>query len=707
MSDILKREVKFVGGVGEVRQRLLEREVGVRTVGDLLMRFPYRYIDRSRIFSLSEVDENMENIFIQLRCRVVGRSFVGDGPKRRFVVEVTDPTGSAELLWFHGVNWIEKRVELNREYIIFGRPSIFKGRISLVHPEIENVEVALSRKAESSFQGIYSTTEKLSQTITVKAMHTIVHNAWQLVASIPDAFSDPLSEAMRQRFGLIPLKEAIYNLHFPQSKERLKQAQYRLKFDELLGVQLTIQAQRASRHQRGGGFIFGRVGDAFNNFYYKKLPFKLTGAQQRVIKEIRADMISGRQMNRLLQGDVGSGKTMVAFMSMLLAVDNGFQACIMAPTEILARQHYATMVRMAEGIGVNIAILTGSSKSKERRLAFEGIASGQIDILVGTHALIEDKVQFANLGYVVIDEQHRFGVEQRAKLWTKNHQPPHILVMTATPIPRTLAMTLYGDLEVSVIDELPPGRKPIRTFHYYDSARLRMFGFLRQEIAKGRQVYVVYPLIKESEKMDYKDLEDGFESLSRDFPLPKYRITVCHGKMKPEDKEAAMAQFKRGEADILVATSVIEVGVDVPNASVMVIESAERFGLSQLHQLRGRVGRGAEQSYCILMSGDKLSKDGRARLEAMCETNDGFRLSELDLKLRGAGDIHGTQQSGDAFELNIANLATDTQIMELTREVAIEILSRDKELQMAENQGLRALRDKHCKRQRIDFSDIS
>ena len=707
MSDILKREVKFVGGVGEVRQRLLEREVGVRTVGDLLMRFPYRYIDRSRIFSLSEVDENMENTFIQLRCRVVGRSFVGDGPKRRFVVEVTDPTGSAELLWFHGVNWIEKRVELNREYIIFGRPSIFKGRISLVHPEIENVEVALSRKAESSFQGIYSTTEKLSQTITVKAMHTIVHNAWQLVASIPDAFSDPLSEAMRQRFGLIPLKEAIYNLHFPQSKERLKQAQYRLKFDELLGVQLTIQAQRASRHQRGGGFIFGRVGDAFNNFYYKKLPFKLTGAQQRVIKEIRADMISGRQMNRLLQGDVGSGKTMVAFMSMLLAVDNGFQACIMAPTEILARQHYATMARMAEGIGVNIAILTGSSKSKERRLAFEGIASGQIDILVGTHALIEDKVQFANLGYVVIDEQHRFGVEQRAKLWTKNHQPPHILVMTATPIPRTLAMTLYGDLEVSVIDELPPGRKPIRTFHYYDSARLRMFGFLRQEIAKGRQVYVVYPLIKESEKMDYKDLEDGFESLSRDFPLPKYRITVCHGKMKPEDKEAAMAQFKRGEADILVATSVIEVGVDVPNASVMVIESAERFGLSQLHQLRGRVGRGAEQSYCILMSGDKLSKDGRARLEAMCETNDGFRLSELDLKLRGAGDIHGTQQSGDAFELNIANLATDTQIMELTREVAIEILSRDKELQMAENQGLRALRDKHCKRQRIDFSDIS
>ena len=707
MSEILKRDIKFVGGVGEVRARLLEREVGVRTVGDLLMRFPYRYIDRSRIFRLNEIDESMESTYVQLRCRVVGMSFMGEGAKRRMIVEVTDPSGSAELLWFHGIKWVEKRIELHREYIVFGRPSIFKGRISLVHPEIEPVEQALSRRVESGFQGIYSTTEKLSQAISVKAMHTIVQNAWQLVASGVNIFRDPLSEQMRYRLGLMPLKEAIYNIHFPQSAEKLKQAQYRLKFDELLGVQLTIQARRNSRHQRGGGFIFPRVGEAFNTFFRAKLPFTLTGAQQRVIKEIRADMVSGKQMNRLLQGDVGSGKTMVAFMSMLLAVDNGFQACIMAPTEILARQHFASMSRFAEGLGVRVAILTGSSKAKERRAALEGIASGEVDILVGTHALIEDRVQFANLGYVVIDEQHRFGVEQRAKLWTKNQQPPHILVMTATPIPRTLAMTLYGDLEVSVIDELPPGRKPIRTYHYYDSARLKMFGFLRQEIAKGRQVYIVYPLIKESEKMDYKDLYDGFESMSRDFPLPQYRITVCHGKMKPEDKDAAMAQFKRGEADILIATSVIEVGVDVPNATVMVIESAERFGLSQLHQLRGRVGRGAEQSYCILMSGDKLSKDGRARLDAMCATNDGFQLSELDLKLRGAGDIHGTQQSGDAFELNIANLATDTQIMELTRNEALRILEADPQLQHADNLLLRELRDKHRKRERLDFSDIS
>ena len=707
MSDILSRDIKFVGGVGEVRARLLEREVGVRTVGDLLMRFPYRYIDRTRIFRLSEIDETMESTYVQLRCRVVGISYMGEGAKRRMIVEVTDPTGTAELLWFHGIKWIEKRVELQREYIIFGRPNIFKGRVSLVHPEIEPVEQALSRKVESGFQGIYSTTEKLSQTITVKAMHTIVYNAWQLVATSPTAFVDPLEEAMRRRLGLIPLREAIYNIHFPQSAEMLKQAQYRLKFDELLGVQLTIQARRSSRQKRGGGFLFPRVGEAFNTFYTKKLPFALTGAQQRVIKEIRSDMVSGKQMNRLLQGDVGSGKTMVAFMSMLLAVDNGFQACIMAPTEILARQHFASMSRFAEGIGVRVAILTGSSKAKERRTALEGIASGEVDILVGTHSLIEDRVQFANLGYVVIDEQHRFGVEQRAKLWTKNQQPPHILVMTATPIPRTLAMTLYGDLEVSVIDELPPGRKPIRTYHYFDSARLRMFGFLRQEIAKGRQVYIVYPLIKESEKMDYKDLYDGFESISRDFPLPQYRITVCHGKMKPEDKDAAMAQFKRGEADILIATSVIEVGVDVPNATVMVIESAERFGLSQLHQLRGRVGRGGEQSYCILMSGDKLSKDGRARLEAMCATNDGFELSELDLKLRGAGDIHGTQQSGEAFELNIANLATDTQIMELTRNEALAILAEDADLSKPENISLRALRDRHKKKERIDFSDIS
>lgn len=707
MSGVLTRDIKFVGGVGELRAKVLEREAGVRTIGDLLMRFPYRYIDRTRHITLSEVDESMESTYVQIRCRLIGKSYVGEGPRRRFVVEALDGTGSAELLWFQGVKWIEKRIEIGREYIIFGRPSLYRGRVSFVHPEIETVEQALSRKQESGFQGIYPSTERLSQSVPIKAMQTIITNAWQIASTDPAAFADPLSEQLRRRYGLISLREAIYNIHFPQSQELLRQAQYRLKFDELLGVQLTIQARRTERHTRNNGFLFPRVGEHFNTFYHHKIPFALTGAQQRVIKEIRSDMISGRQMNRLLQGDVGSGKTMVAFMTMLLAVDNGFQACIMAPTEILARQHYASMQRFAEGLNVRVAILTGSSKAKERRTSLEGIASGEVDILIGTHALIEDKVQFSNLGYVVIDEQHRFGVEQRAKLWTKNQQPPHILVMTATPIPRTLAMTLYGDLEVSVIDELPPGRQPIRTYHYYDSSRLKMFGFLRGEIAKGRQVYIVYPLIKESEKMDYKDLYDGFESISRDFPLPDYRIAVCHGKMKPEDKDASMAQFKSGEADIMIATSVIEVGVDVPNATVMVIESAERFGLSQLHQLRGRVGRGGEQSYCILMSGDKLSKEGRARLEAMCATNDGFKLSELDLKLRGAGDIHGTQQSGEAFELNIANLSTDTQIMQLTRDEALNILAQDPALERPENVLLRQLRDKHCKRERIDFSDIS
>ena len=705
--SVLSHDIKFVAGVGEVRARLLEREVGVRTIGDLIYRFPYRYIDRTRVWRIDEVDESLESTYVQLRVRIQGFAYSGELRKRRFIVEASDASGTCELIWFQGIKWIERRLEVGREYLIFGRPSFFRNRMSIIHPDIEPIEQALSRKQESGFQGIYASTERLAEGISAKAMYNIVLNAWHLIAADPTAIVEPLPEDMRRRNGLMSLSEALYNIHFPQSADKLRAAQYRLKYDELLGVQLTIQARRSARKARGDGFIFPRVGEAFNTFYRTKLPFSLTAAQQRVIKEIRADMVSGQQMNRLLQGDVGSGKTMVAFMSMLLAVDNGYQACIMAPTEILARQHYASMSRFAEGLGVRVAILTGASKAKERRAAIEGIASGEVDILIGTHALIEDGVRFSNLAYVVIDEQHRFGVEQRAKLWTKNQQPPHILVMTATPIPRTLAMTLYGDLEVSVIDELPPGRKPIRTYHYYDSARLRMFGFLRQEIAKGRQVYIVYPLIKESEKMDYKDLYDGFESITRDFPLPTYRTTVCHGKMRNDDKEAAMQQFKRGEADILVATSVIEVGVDVPNATVMVIESAERFGLSQLHQLRGRVGRGGEQSYCILMSGEKLSKESRARLDAMCQTNDGFELSELDLKLRGAGDIHGTQQSGDAFELNIANLATDTQIMQLTREEAVRILDGDPTLTKPENRAYAALRERYRKHEKMDFSNIS
>lgn len=701
--DNLKSDIKYVAGVGEARARLLDKELGIRTVGDLLDHFPFRYIDRTRVYRIAEITDEAPTL-VQLRVRVTGTAYAGTGRKRRFTVFVQDATGQAELVWFQGIKWIEKRVEVGREYLVFGRPSFYRGQLSMAHPELETMEQYLSRRAESGMQGIYPSTERISTMFGTKGMYQIVCNAWALVRGhIPD----PLPEEMRTRYGLIARHDAYYNIHFPQSPELLRQAQYRLKFDELLGVQLNVQSRRTARLAKADGFRFTRVGDAFNTFYNEKLPFPLTGAQKRVIREIRQDTATGYQMNRLLQGDVGSGKTLVALMSMLLAVDNGFQACMMAPTEILARQHFATICRLLDGMPVRVAILTGASKARERREALEGIASGEVHILIGTHALIEERVRFANLGFVVIDEQHRFGVEQRARLWTKNEQPPHILVMTATPIPRTLAMTLYGDLDVSVIDELPPGRRPIRTYHYTDAARLKLFGFMRQQIAQGRQVYVVYPLIKESEAMDYKDLTDGYEAISRDFPLPDYVTAICHGRMKPADKEESMRQFKEGEAQILVATSVIEVGVDVPNATVMVIESAERFGLSQLHQLRGRVGRGAAQSYCILMSGEKLSREARARLEAMCETNDGFRLAELDLKLRGAGDINGTLQSGMAFDLKIANPTADVQVLTLTREAAAAILAADPALAQPAHEGLRELRRRYSGREELDFSRIS
>jgi len=701
--DNLKSDIKYVAGVGEARARLLDKELGIRTVGDLLDHFPFRYIDRTRIYRISEITDDAPTL-VQLRARVTGTAYAGTGRKRRFTAFVQDATGQAELVWFQGIKWIEKRVEVGREYLVFGRPSFYRGQLSMAHPELETMEQYLSRRAESGMQGIYPSTERISTMFGTKGMYQIVCNAWALVRGhIPD----PLPEEIRTRYGLIARHDAYYNIHFPQSPELLRQAQYRLKFDELLGVQLNVQSRRTARLAKADGFRFTRVGDAFNTFYNEKLPFPLTGAQKRVIREIRQDTATGYQMNRLLQGDVGSGKTLVALMSMLLAVDNGFQACMMAPTEILARQHFATISRLLDGMPVRVAILTGASKARERREALEGIASGEVHILIGTHALIEERVRFANLGFVVIDEQHRFGVEQRARLWTKNEQPPHILVMTATPIPRTLAMTLYGDLDVSVIDELPPGRRPIRTYHYTDAARLKLFGFMRQQIAQGRQVYVVYPLIKESEAMDYKDLTDGYEAISRDFPLPDYVTAICHGRMKPADKEESMRQFKEGEAQILVATSVIEVGVDVPNATVMVIESAERFGLSQLHQLRGRVGRGAAQSYCILMSGEKLSREARARLEAMCETNDGFRLAELDLKLRGAGDINGTLQSGMAFDLKIANPTADVQVLTLTREAAAAILAADPALAQPAHAGLRELRRRYSGREELDFSRIS
>ena len=704
MADFLNNSVKFVPGVGEARAKLLEKELGIITIGDLLRHYPFRYIDRTRIYRIAEVNESMESSLVQIRARVTGVGYAGTGRKQRFSAYVSDASGSAELTWFAGIKWIEKSVEVGREYLIFGRPSFYRGELQLAHPEMELVEKALSRKAHSGMQGIYPSTEKIGSTLGTKGFFNIIANAWSVTQ---EHIAESLPDSLRAHYGLMSLREAIFNVHFPQSAEKLQQAQQRLKFDEFLGVQLSIQAQRTDRLTRRNGFLFPKVGELFNTFFNERLPFALTGAQKRVIKEIRQDTVSGYQMNRLLQGDVGSGKTMVALMSMLLAVDNGFQACMMAPTEILARQHFATISRQTEGMNLRVAILTGSSKAAERRHALEGIASGEVDILIGTHALIEDKVQFSNLGYVVIDEQHRFGVEQRARLWTKNQQPPHILVMTATPIPRTLAMTLYGDLDVSVIDELPPGRQPIRTYHYTDSARLKLWGFLREQIAQGRQVYVVYPLIKESETMDYKDLEDGFQSIVQDFPQPDYRVTVCHGKMKPQDKEESMRQFKEHEADILIATSVIEVGVDVPNATVMVIESAERFGLSQLHQLRGRVGRGGGQSYCILMSGEKLSRESRKRLQAMCQTTDGFRLAELDMQLRGAGDINGTQQSGMGFDLKIANPTLDANLLQTAREAAIAILSRDPQLEHPENRGLRTLRARHAGGRKFDFSMIS
>ncbi|WP_300747895.1 ATP-dependent DNA helicase RecG [uncultured Alistipes sp.] len=696
-------DIKYVAGVGEMRARLLFKELGIATVGELLYCFPFRYIDRSRIYRIVEIDASGSSL-VQFRGRVTGVAYAGTGRKRRFSAFVSDGTGQAELVWFQGIKWIEKRIEVGREYLIFGRPSSFRNELSLVHPEIETVEKALSRRIESGLQGIYSSTERLSSVLGAKGFHTIVCNAWRLAHT---RIAETLPDGMRRRYGLVSLHDALYNIHFPQSPEALRQAQYRLKFEELLGVQLNVLARRSARLSKNNGFLFPHVGEVFNTFYREKLPFPLTEAQKRVVREIRQDTVTGYQMNRLLQGDVGSGKTLVALLSMLLAVDNGFQACMMAPTEILARQHYATLTRLLEGLPVRVAILTGASKARERKSALGGIASGDVQLLVGTHALIEDRVQFRDLGLVVIDEQHRFGVEQRARMWTKNEQPPHVLVMTATPIPRTLAMTLYGDLDVSVIDELPPGRRPVQTVRYTDAMRLRVWGFLRRQIAQGRQVYIVYPLIKESEAMDYKNLQEGYEAVMRDFPLPEYVTEVVHGRMKPQDKEAAMRRFKSGEAQLLVATSVIEVGVDVPNATVMVIESAERFGLSQLHQLRGRVGRGAQQSYCILMSDEKLSKESRARLDAMCETNDGFRLAELDLKLRGAGDLAGTQQSGMAFDLKIANPTLDVQILQCTRDAAGEVLAADPLLEAAEHAGLRQLKKRCSGGKSTDFSMIS
>ncbi len=704
MPSYLDNDIKYLAGVGEKKAKLLAAELGIRTLGDLLYYFPFRYIDRTKIYPIAEITEELDESFVQIRARVLGKKFAGHGRSLRLSVPVADVSGTTELVWFRGAKWMDRRIEPGREYIFFGRPSFFHDRFNMAHPEIEGVDTANNPRPAGAMEGVYSTTERLTGAhMGSKGIFKMICTLWPLVEG---SIEETLPAEFMKKHDLVGLRDALFNIHFPQTPVALKAAEYRLKFEELMGVQLEIASKRSERVTRDNGFMFSTVGAKFNAFW-EQLPFPLTGAQKRVVKEIRADTRSGHQMNRLLQGDVGSGKTLVALLSMLIATDNGFQSCMMAPTEILARQHFASISKMVKGTGLRIAILTGASRTAERREALEGIAAGTIDILIGTHALIEDPVQFANLGLVVIDEQHRFGVEQRARLWTKNRQPPHILVMTATPIPRTLAMTLYGDLDVSVIDELPPGRQPIKTYHKTDAHRLAVQGFMKREIAKGRQIYVVYPLIEESAKMDLKSLVDGFESITRDFPRPEYQVIAVHGKMRAEDKQTAMREFQNRQAHIMVATSVIEVGVDVPNATVMIIENAERFGLSQLHQLRGRVGRGGEQSYCVLVSGVKLSRDARQRLEAMVSTTDGFELAELDLRLRGSGDLAGTQQSGQAFELKIADIGRDQQIVEHTRNLAAEILAEDPELSAPENALFAALKARFAPKTPQDFTNIS
>ena len=669
MLDLTTRNVKYLPGVGEQRASLLNRELKIYSLYDLLYYFPYKYVDRSRLFKVAELTGNMP--FVQLCGEIRSFEEMGEGVGRRLVAHFTDGTGFVDLVWFRGIKYVKGRYKVGEKYLIFGKPTMFNGRVNMAHPDID---VAASvQLSEMGLQPYYNTTEKMKRSgLNSLAIAKLMNNLFQLMER---EVAETLTPEIISKHKLVPLATALRAIHFPKNNSELQAAQYRLKFEELFYIQLNILHYAKDRNMRYIGHRFATVGECFNRFYSEKLPFELTGAQKRVVKEIRRDVNSNRQMNRLVQGDVGSGKTLVALLSMLLAKDNGYQACIMAPTEILAEQHYATISRMLQGLPVDVRLLTGSTKQKERPAILEGLADGSVDILVGTHAVLEDNVQFRNIGLVVIDEQHRFGVVQRAKMWMKNNIPPHILVMTATPIPRTLAMTLYGDLDVSVIDELPPGRKPISTQHIFRNRADQMYSFIRRQLQEGRQVYVVYPLISESEKLDLKNLEDGYKQLCNIFC--DYRLSKLHGKMKPKEKDEEMRRFAQGETQMLVSTTVIEVGVDVPNASVMVIENAERFGLSQLHQLRGRVGRGASQSYCILVTDYKLSEDTRKRMEIMVGSNDGFEIAEADLKLRGPGDIEGTQQSGIAFDLKIANLARDEQLLQYVREVAREIVDAD------------------------------
>ena len=680
MFDLTSRDIKYLQGVGPQRATMLNKELNIFSLRDLLYYFPYKYVDRSRLYYIHEIDGNMP--YIQLKGQILSFETIGEGRQRRLVAHFSDGTGVVDLVWFQGIKYLMGKYKVHEEYIVFGKPTVFNGRINIAHPDIDPAkDLTLSAMG---LQPYYHTTEKMKRAgLNSHALEKLMTNAFAL---LQEELPETLSPKVVSENHLISLDEALHNIHFPQNPDKLRKAQFRLKFEELFYVQLNILRYAKDRQRKFRGLLFERVGDIFHTFYEQNLPFQLTGAQKRVIKEIRKDMGSGRQMNRLLQGDVGSGKTLVALMSMLIALDNGYQACMMAPTEILAAQHYETIKQLLFGMDVRVELLMGSVKGKKREEILKGLLTGEVHILIGTHAVLEDTVGFSSLGMVVIDEQHRFGVAQRAKLWAKNTTPPHVLVMTATPIPRTLAMTLYGDLDVSVIDELPPGRKPIQTIHQFDNRRPSLYAGIRKQINEGRQIYIVYPLIKESEKMDIKNLEEGYEHICAEFPDCK--VSKVHGQMKPAEKDAEMQRFVSGETQIMVATTVIEVGVNVPNASVMVIENAERFGLSQLHQLRGRVGRGADQSYCILVTSYKLSEETRKRLEIMVQTNDGFEIAEADLKLRGPGDLEGTQQSGVAFDLKIADIARDGQLLQHVREVASSILEKDPACSMPENEIL-------------------
>ncbi len=717
MSNILEQDIKYLSGVGPQRQQILNKELGIHSFGDLLEYYPYKHVDRTKIYKIREL--TLEMPFVQIRGRILSYETFEMGPrKKRLVAHFSDGTDVMDLVWFSGVQYIKKSYKVGKEYIVFGRPGVFNGRFQLSHPEIDEPTPSPSLKGGGMgseglgvgfMQPYYGTTERMKKAgMTSRSVEKLVKNLLQKLSTLPETLPDYITQPLH----LMSRDEAMRLVHYPHNQYELQHARERLKFEELFYVQLNILRYAANNRKKYKGYLLPKVGDAFNDFYKHNLPFELTGAQKRVMHEIHKDMNTGRQMNRLIQGDVGSGKTLVALMAMLIAVDNGFQAVMMAPTEILAEQHLATIKEFLTGTGtstgtklnIRVELLTGIVKGKRREAVMEGLKNGEVKILVGTHAIIEDNVVFHNLGLAVIDEQHRFGVAQRAKLWAKNDNPPHILVMTATPIPRTLAMTIYGDLDVSVIDELPPGRKPIMTLHKYENQMVSLYEGIRKEVGKGRQVYVVYPLITESEKMDLQDLEAGFAHLQEVFP--QYKLSKVHGKMKPAEKEEEMLRFARGETQMLVATTVIEVGVNVPNASVMVIMEAQRFGLSQLHQLRGRVGRGADQSYCILVSDYQLSKETKKRLDIMCETNDGFRIAEADLKLRGPGDLEGTQQSGMAFDLKIANIATDGQLVQMARDEAQKIIDSDPDCDAPEH-ALLWKRLAEIRKSNIDWGVIS